>query len=137
MLTHIERNPSRRQLTVFGLTWLVFFCLLGGISWWKTGSLAEAAALWTIGVAVPAVGYVCPGFLRVVFLGMSYATFPIGWGASHVVLALVYYGVLTPIGLFRRFSSNDPMGRRFERGVETYWTPHETEEGTERYFKQF
>ena len=68
---------------------------------------------------------------------MSYATFPIGLGVSHFILAVVYYLVLTPIGLLLRFSSYDPMGRRFDRSAKTYWTPHETEEGTERYFKQF
>ncbi len=136
-MIRIERNPTRRQLTVFGLLWLAFFGILGGTSWWKSGSLAEAGVLWAVAVVIPAAGLIWPEVLRSVFLGMSFATFPIGWGASHVLLALVYYVVLTPIGLFRRFIANDPMRRRFDRDVETYWTPHETEEGTERYFKQF
>ncbi len=136
-MIRIERDPSRRQLAVFGLAWLVFLGILGAISWEKSGARTEAIMLWAVAIAVPAIGLVFPRFLRLVFLGMSYATFPIGWGASHLILALLYYGVITPIGLIRRFSNNDPMGRRFDRGVETYWTPRETEEGTERYFKQF
>ena len=136
-MIRINRNPTRRQLAVFATAWLLFFSILGGMSWWRSGSLAHAGLLWAIGVVVPAAGRIWPGLLRIVFLGMSYATFPIGWGASHILLALVYYVVLTPIGLFRRFIANDPMERRFDRSAETYWTPRETEEGTERYFKQF
>jgi hypothetical protein len=136
-MIRIERNPSRGQLAVFGIAWLVFFGFLGGTSWWKTGLLAQAGVLWAIAVVIPAAGLVWPSALRMAFLGMSYATFPIGWGASHLLLALLYYVVLTPIGLFRRFAADDPMGRRFDRSVETYWTPRGTEEGTERYFKQF
>jgi hypothetical protein len=136
-MIRIERNPSRGQLAVFAIAWLVFFGFLGGTSWWKTGLLAQAGVLWAVAVVIPAAGLVWPGVLRMAFLGMSYATFPIGWGASHLLLALLYYAVLTPIGLFRRFAADDPMGRRFDRSVETYWTPRDTEEGTKRYFKQF
>jgi hypothetical protein len=50
-----------------------------------------------LAVAVPAVGWFSPRFLRLVSVGMSYAAFPVGFVVSHVVLALVYYGVLTPI----------------------------------------
>jgi hypothetical protein len=136
-MIHIERNPSRRQLTAFGLTWLVFFGLLGGISWWKSGSLAEAVVLWGIGVAVPAVGHVFPGFLRLVFLGMSYATFPVGFVLSYIILAVVYYLVLTPIGLVVRLMGKDPMQRRFDHTAKTYWTTRESKEPSEQYFKQF
>jgi hypothetical protein len=136
-MIRIERNPNRRQLTVFGLLWLVFFGFLGGMSWWKNGVYMPAVAFWGIGVAVPAIGLVWPVVLRVVFVGMSFVTFPIGVGVSYCILALVYYVVLTPIGLIRRFTANDPMERRFDRGAKTYWTPRETERGTERYFKQF
>jgi hypothetical protein len=136
-MIRLNRNPSRGELIVFAIAWLVFFGTWGGVAWWKSGSPTGAAVLWVIAVVVPVAGRIWPPVLRLVFLGMSYATFPIGWGASHILLALVYYVVLTPIGLFRRFIASDPMGRRFDRGAETYWTPCETEEGTERYFKQF
>ena len=49
---------------------------------------------WAIGVVVPALGEVWPGGLRIVYLAVSYATFPIGWGVSHIILAVVYYLVL-------------------------------------------
>jgi hypothetical protein len=137
LMIHIERHPSRGQLTVFAIAWLLFFGILGGVSWWKTGSLTEAGILWAISLAVPMASQIWPGLLLIVFLGMSYATFPIGWLISHLLLALVYYGVLTPIGLLRRFIANDPMARHFDRGAETYWTPRKTEEGSERYFRQF
>jgi len=136
-MIRIEHNPTRRQLTVFGLLWLAFFGLFGGMSWWKTGLLAEAGVFWAIGAALPALGLVWPGVLRIVYLAASYATFPIGFVVSYVILAVVYYLVLTPIGLVSRLTGYDPMQRRFDRSAKTYWTPREPEETTERYFKQF
>ena len=75
--------------------------------------------------------------LRIVFLLASYATFPIGFVVSYVILAVVYYLVLTPIGLVLRLTGYDPMQRRFDRNAKTYWTPREQEESTEQYFRQF
>ena len=50
---------------------------------------------------------------------------------------VIYYIVLTPIGLFLRLTGYDPMQRRFDRAAKTYWTPREQEEKTKRYFQQF
>ncbi|MBN2578763.1 MAG: hypothetical protein JXB10_07195 [Pirellulales bacterium] len=136
-MIRIERHPSRRQLAVFGLLWLIFFSILGGTAWWRTGSLATAGALGVIGAAVPAAGLVWPEVLRIVYLLTSYATFPVGLVISYAVLAVVYYLVITPIGLILRLTGYDPMQRRFDSRLPTYWMPREEEETTERYFRQF
>jgi hypothetical protein len=136
-MIRIEHQPSRRQLAVFGLLWLAFFSILGWLAWRRTGSLAAAGAFWAIGAAIPAVGRAWPGGLRIVYLLAAYATFPVGLVVSFVILALVYYFVLTPTGLVLRLSGYDPMQRRFDRSAKTYWTPREQEKTTERYFRQF
>jgi hypothetical protein len=137
MIVRIERNPTRRQLQVFALSWLVVFGILGGCVWWKNGSLGVAGVLWAVGTVVPVVGLAWPGFLRVAFLAACYATFPIGLVVSYLILAVVYYMVLTPIGFVLRLKGQDPLRRRFDRNAKSYWTPRRQEEDSERYFKQF
>ena len=61
----------------------------------------------------------------------------IGWILSSVVLAVLYYLVLTPIGVLLRLTGYDPMKRRFDRTAKTYWLPRNSDTETERYFKQF
>ena len=136
-MIRIEHNPTRWQLAVFGLAWLLCFGLLGGLSWWKTGSFGMPSVFWAIGVVVPAIGLVWPGVLRFVFLAASYATFPIGFVVSYLILAFVYFIVIAPIGLALRLMGRDPMQRRFDRVAKTYWTPREQEESAKRYFQQF
>ncbi len=136
-MIRIEHNPSRRQLAVFGLMWLVFFGILGGMAWWRTGSFVSAGGFWATGALVPALGLVRPGVLRIIYLAAAYATFPIGFVVSYIILAVVYYFVLTPIGLVLRLTGYDPMQRRFDRTAKTYWLPREQDESTEKYFRQF
>ena len=40
---------------------------------------------------------------------------------SPVVLALLFYGVVTPTGLIMRALGKDPLRLRFDRNAESYW----------------
>lgn len=42
---------------------------------------------------------------------------------SPVVLALLFYGVVTPTGLILRALGKDPLRLRFDRGAASYWIP--------------
>ncbi len=136
-LIRINHNPSRRELTLFGLIWLVFFGIIGLIVLRGSQSAMPAAVLWALAVVVPAVGQLLPGFMRIVYVSMAYAAFPIGFVVSCTILAMVYYLIMTPIGLMMRLFGHDPMTHRFEPDAQTYWLPHEQDDDVNRYFRQF
>lgn len=136
-LIEINWTPSRKQLSVFGLAWLVFFGIVGAVAWrrWETPVLA--GVFWAAAVLVPAVGWFVPAFLRVVYLALTFATLPIGLVVSHVILGVVYYLVLTPIGLIMRLCGRGPMPRTFDADAETYWISRGEANRPKRYFRQF
>ena len=136
-LIRIDHNPPRRQLNVFGVAWLVFFGLVGGLVLHGGGSLAAAGALWGLAVAVPAVGWTFPGVMRIVYLATAYAAFPIGLVVSHLLLLAVYYLLLTPLGLAMKLFGYDPMHRRFDRDAPSYWIERKQDDDVRRYFRQF
>lgn len=136
-IIQINTDPSRKELALFGVAWLVFFGVIGWLVWANTASIPAATALWAAAGAVPAVGWVAPKFMRLVYLGLSYVAFPIGLVISSVVLATVYYGVLTPTGLLLRLFGRDAMRRKLDRQAQTYWLPRRGAENVERYFRQF
>ena len=136
-LIPIERDPTRRQRTVFGLAWLVFFSILAWLAWQTGGWPTAAIGLGTLAVAVPAVGWAVPGVMRRAYVGMAYLTWPIGLVVSCVVLGVIYYLVLTPIGLVLKWLGHDAMDRRFDRETETYWQPKDPPGDAGRYFRQF
>jgi hypothetical protein len=135
-LIRINRDPSRRDLAVFGLAWLVFFGALAAIALVRAHH-ASAVALAALALLVPLAGRISPALMRLVWLGMAYLSFPIGFVLSFVILALVYYLVLTPTGLLMRLAGRDPMARRFDPRAESYWSPRPEPPDSARYFRQF
>jgi hypothetical protein len=134
-LIRINLNPSGRQLMVFATAWLLFLGAIGAENW-HHGRHTVAAILWVLAGLVPLVGIFSRGALRFVFVGLSYATRPIGIVVSFVVLALVYYLALTPIGLTMRLLRHDPLSRKFEPDAGSYWSTRPKTKPIESYFDQ-
>jgi hypothetical protein len=137
-VVEINTDPTRRQLNQFGFIWMGFIAFFGVIALYKLHNPSLARGLWIAAVVVPIAGWIFPRFMRWVFLGMSYLAFPIGFVVSHVVLAVVYYLVLTPIGLLTRLFGYDSMKRRFDPETKSYWVERSTAAAdSKRYFRQF
>ena len=108
-IVEIKWHPSRRELRQFGLIGLVAFGALGAWVFWRHSfacfqfapgaSLALAALLWSLAGLCAALALLAPRGLRPLFIGLSLVTFPIGYVVSHVLLAVLFYGVVTPVGL--------------------------------------
>ena len=136
-LIQVNHHPSRANLAVFGLCWLVFFGLWGVAAWRHSHGTPLAYGLWIAAVAAPLIGLLSQEFLRLLYVGMSYVSYPIGVVISFVLLAIIYFGVFTPVGLLMRLVGHDPMHRRFDRSAATYWVAHEQHDDKTQYFKQF
>jgi hypothetical protein len=134
-LIRINTRPSPRQLLVFALAWLVFAGLLG-LTQWIGGRPTAAFVCWVLGLGVPAAGAGWPGGLRLLYVGLSYATYPIGFVVSSLVLAALYYVVLTPIGLILRLCRHDPLQRRFDPRSASYWHSCPGPRSPDSYFRQ-
>jgi hypothetical protein len=96
-------------------------------------TLIVAAVLFAIGLA----GLLKPVFLRPVYVGWMIAVFPIGWMVSMLILAALFYGVFTPIGLCFRLLGRDALGLKLQPGRDSYWIPKETPDDPRRYLQQF
>ena len=134
-LLRINTRPSPRQLLVFALAWLVFVSLLGWAQWSKARAGA-AFTCWALALGVPAVGAVWREGLRLLYVGLTYATYPIGLVVSSLVLAIIYYAVLTPIGLILRVCGHDPLQRRSGARAGSYWHRRRGPRSPASYFRQ-
>jgi hypothetical protein len=146
MLIALNLRPGRRELRQFGFVALAAFGFLGAVILWKGGlfhvSFGSAArpvafTVWGAGALSALLSIVWPEGNRPLFVGLSVIAFPIGWVLSHLVLAILFYGILTPVGLLFRILGRDPLERPFRKDMRSYWVdlPEVTDE--KDYFRQF
>jgi hypothetical protein len=106
----IQWNPERKQLRQFAGIWFPAFCALVGWSIArKTGYWQEVEVGWIVAGVISIAGLVFPPIIRPVFVGLILLTYPIGWVVSHVLLGLIFYGIVTPIGIILRLTGHDPL----------------------------
>jgi hypothetical protein len=133
----IPFHPRRKLLRQFAALWIAFF---GGLALWQVvvrGHGAAGAVLGVLALTVGPIGLARPEWLRPVYVSWMVLAFPIGWTVSQVVLAVMFYGVFTPIGLLFRVRRRDLLERTRRPGLPSYWTPKPLATDPIRYYCQF
>src|SRR4051812_46755322 len=98
----IQFDPSRTTLKQFAGLWLVFF---GGMALWQAlarGHTTAGLCLAALALAIGLPGLARPEWLRPIYVGWMVLAFPIGWTVSQIMLALMFFGLFTPIALVFR-----------------------------------
>jgi hypothetical protein len=137
----INWRPGSRELRTFGkviaLGFPIVAALLGASVWRRSHAWPEWT-LWLGGIGL-AVGLACiavPRAARPFYLVWMALGCCVGFVVSNVVLAAIYFLVVTPIGLALRISGRDPLRRAFEPKRPSYWDDAEKPGDAERYFGQ-
>jgi hypothetical protein len=145
-MIEIDFHPDERTLRQFGWIALGGFGLLALLAWQEwlmfSSGLGEArpavaGALLALGVLAALLGLLFPSANRPLFVGLALLAFPIGFVLSYVILSALFFVVIAPIGVLMRLLGHDPMHRRLEPGLESYWTQAAPPPPRSRYFKQF
>ena len=133
-LADLPLNPPPRMLRQFAGAWLVVFTAFA----LKSGVMQSTHAGLVLGglALIGVAGLVAPRSVRALFVVASVVAFPIGWMVSQLVLALMFYGVLTPLALWFRLRGRDPLQLR-KRERPTFWIDRGASPPPERYLKQF
>ena len=110
---------TSKQLRSFGFTVGGIFAL---IALWPLIIRAEDPRWWAVVVAgcllVPAV--VFPKSLTLVYKGWMALGYVLGWINTRIILGFIFYVIVTPIGIVRRWLGKDPMGRRLRPDLDSY-----------------
>lgn len=136
-IVDINWNPSRRELRWFaGL--LIVFCAIVA---WVVNRGREDSTLPIVIAATGAVlgvaGLALPGFIRYVYVVWMVAVTPIAFVVSNLIVAMVFYAVVLPIGFAMKFVGRDALELRFQREADTFWVKKKMPTDTRRYFRQF
>ena len=132
-----RHEPTTRELRWFGLLLASFAALLGGLVLYLSNSWLGAGVLWAVGLLLALVYYGLPSTRYLLFRLWMTLFFPIGWLISHLLMAMVYYLLITPTAQAMRLIGRDALGQAFDSSAKTYWTAMEAKPKDSRYFQQF
>nr|VFJ58711.1 MAG: hypothetical protein BECKFW1821B_GA0114236_10439 [Candidatus Kentron sp. FW] len=77
---------------------------------------------WFLGGALIVWALAWPGGLKPLYISWMTVGYALGWLNSRLILALMFYLMITPIGLIRRLFSRDSMARKPDAGTSSYRT---------------
>ncbi len=125
------------MLRQFAALWIIFFAAMAAWQAWAHDRWTLAAVLGILAVTVGPLGLARPEWLRPVFVVWMVLAFPIGWLVSRVVLAVVFFGLFTPLALVFRLTGRDVLGLRRSKDATTYWQTKPMPTNPRSYFQQF
>jgi hypothetical protein len=101
------------------------------------GRIEAAAILGALGIILSAIGLFVPPLARRFHVAWMKLAMILGNINSRILLSVMFYGVIAPIGFMTRIAGRNPLKRR-GAGSATYWVPRpvtrQTREGFERSF---
>ena len=126
----IPWRPGRRTLRQFG-----GLLVAGGATVMIVRQELRVPAL--IAGLAGALGLAWPRALGPLYVGWMVAVFPLAWLVSRLALALLFYGLVTPLGLLLRLAGRDALGRRRGWKRSTYWIERRDVNDPDRYLRQY
>jgi Saxitoxin biosynthesis operon protein SxtJ len=115
----MKDEMTTHKLRSFGFTVGSIFAL---IALWPPIIRAENPHWWAVvvavGLLVPAA--VFPKSLTWIYKAWMALGHVLGWINTRMILGMIFYFIVTPIGIIRRWLGKDPMGRRLRPDLDSY-----------------
>ena len=104
----------------------------------RVGIVTGTAALVLVGLGmvIGGLGLLRPPIIRPLFTGLIVITLPIGWMISRILLAVLFYGVFTPVGALFRLIGRDALSVKPRGDRTTYWLAKPSAPDLRSYFRQ-
>lgn len=128
---------SRSELRKFGCLMSICLALLGGLFLWRNKSFYWC--FFIVSVLFLLFGLAIPASLGGIYKSWMKLSRIIGFFTSKIILAILFYLVLTPMGIVMRIFGKDILGINFNKSSSaSYWIPKKSDDSLERdYERQF
>ena len=112
-------KSGKKELRQFGITIGVVLGFLGAWFLWRG---KEGSHLFLItAVVFFASGFLLPLLLKPLHKVWMTLALLLGWLMTRIILIILFYLVVTPIGLLARFCGKDFLNKKFDRKVNSHW----------------
>jgi cell division protein FtsW (lipid II flippase) len=119
MMDRQKLQATNKELRQFGLLVGGVFAVVG---LWPVVFRGEPSRLWAIvfGSLLLILGSIVPQTLRQIHRGWMKIGHVLGSINTKIILGIIYYGLITPMGVVMRLMGKDLMGRALAKEARTY-----------------
>jgi len=121
----MQNQITPKQLRSFGLIVGGIFAVIG---FWPFFFRQQDPRWWSVVLAacllIPAITF--PTSLFWPYKGWMALGHVLGWVNTRIILGVVFYGIVTPIGVVRRWLGKDSMGQHLRPDLDTYRVPRKS-----------
>lgn len=104
----------------FGFVMAGFFAILSSVPVWKRAELPSP--YWgAISLLFLFFTLVAPSKLHKLNIAWTKLGLLLQKVMSPLILGIIFFGVVFPIGILMRISRYDPLNRKFDKAAKTYW----------------
>ena len=139
----VNWNPNLSERRTFAKSLVIGFpcvalalLLIGRIT---SGTWNTELSLWIggIGASTGIIFWLIPQISKPFYLLWYCIACCIGIVLGNILLGILFYLAITPIGLIMKLLGRDPLRRSIDKNANTYWIDVENTKGPTRYFRQF
>ena len=113
-------KTKTKELRKFGLTTGMIVALLFGLLLPWIFSKPSPKWSWVVSSVMIIWELIAPSTLKIVYNVWMRIGLVLGWVNTKIVLGIVFYLVLTPMGLLMKIFREDPMRRKIDKGAVSY-----------------
>ena len=137
MLEEIRNIKSKKgDLRNFGITIGIILITIAVLLLWK--EIQSYKTFIAVGTLLCLSGFILPIILKPFFIAWMTFAIILGWFMTRLILALVFYGIMTPIGVLSRIFGKKFLKLNFDKTNNTYWNNRKIHSlGKTYYEKQF
>ncbi len=121
-MTHNIPDLDSAGLRRFGLVTAAMTCGVFGLFLPLVFHKALPLWPWAVGASLALWSLVAPASLRLVYVVWMRIGLLIGGIMNPVILAIVFFVLISPLGILLRMFGHDPMGSRRDASTTTYRT---------------
>lgn len=127
---------EKKDLRSFGLLLGGVLLFLSAFFQWSDNPLALPFLLASLLFLV--FGWIVPSVLKPLYRIWMAAALLMGWVMTRIILTVLFYAVVTPIGLLIRRFGTPPLAEDIDARRHSYWIPKKTDPSVGKdYEKQF
>ncbi len=110
---------DKKTLKKFGKTMGIAFAVIFCIIFFK----ARQANYWFLSISALffVLAVVLPAALKPVYIAWMRFAALLGWVNSRLILLVIFYLAMAPMGLVMRLFGKDPLERKIDKNKESYW----------------